>query len=99
MGTNTYSSALLVGEKGAQLLCEDLGEPAPPIAPFRSLTELSCDRRPQGQDAARPRAPRAGSDGQADDAAAPRVGAAPVPAAHRERLVHGGRADSLWLQA
>jgi len=25
LGTNTYSSALLVGEKGAQLLCEDLG--------------------------------------------------------------------------
>ena len=27
LGTNTYSSALLVGEKGADLLCEDLGEP------------------------------------------------------------------------
>lgn len=26
LGTNTYSSALLVGEKGADLLCEDLGE-------------------------------------------------------------------------
>ncbi|KDQ22914.1 hypothetical protein PLEOSDRAFT_1110004 [Pleurotus ostreatus PC15] len=25
LGTNTYSSALLVGEKGADLLCEDLG--------------------------------------------------------------------------
>ncbi|KII84858.1 hypothetical protein PLICRDRAFT_179188 [Plicaturopsis crispa FD-325 SS-3] len=25
LGTNTYSSALLVGEKGAQILCEDLG--------------------------------------------------------------------------
>ena len=26
LGTNTYSSALLVGEKGADLICEDLGE-------------------------------------------------------------------------
>lgn len=26
LGTNTYSSALLVGEKGADLLCEELGE-------------------------------------------------------------------------
>ncbi|KAJ7187243.1 alcohol oxidase [Mycena filopes] len=25
LGTNTYSSALLVGEKGAEILCEDLG--------------------------------------------------------------------------
>ena len=26
LGTNTYSSALLVGEKGADLIAEDLGE-------------------------------------------------------------------------
>ena len=25
LGTNTYSSALLVGEKGADLICEELG--------------------------------------------------------------------------
>lgn len=25
LGTNTYSSALLVGEKGADILCEELG--------------------------------------------------------------------------
>ncbi|KAG2757023.1 GMC oxidoreductase [Suillus brevipes Sb2] len=25
LGTNTYSSALLVGEKGADLICQDLG--------------------------------------------------------------------------
>ena len=26
LGTNTYSSALLVGEKGAELIAEELGE-------------------------------------------------------------------------
>ncbi len=34
LGTNTYSSALLVGEKGADLLCEDLGK--------RSKSNASC---------------------------------------------------------
>jgi alcohol oxidase len=47
LGTNTYSSALLVGEKGAALLAEDLGvkiklphDPVPheksPLEPFRN---------------------------------------------------------------
>ncbi|TFK61283.1 alcohol oxidase [Pluteus cervinus] len=39
LGTNTYSSALLVGEKGASLIAEDLGKPKPlPFAEIRVNT-------------------------------------------------------------
>ncbi|KAG1746626.1 uncharacterized protein EDB91DRAFT_1245812 [Suillus paluster] len=50
LGTNTYSSALLVGEKGADLICEDLGikvrtphAPVPhaPIPVGRPTTQLA----------------------------------------------------------
>ena len=48
LGTNTYSSALLVGEKAADLLCEELGSyifAFPVLSHYRLLhiSNISCN--------------------------------------------------------
>lgn len=51
MGTNTYSSALLVGEKGADLICQDLGTYLNLHSQTPAKLIVLAIHRSQGQDA------------------------------------------------